>query len=228
MRLEDMNWMDVEAYLKRDDRLMLVVGACEQHGYLSLLTDVKIPVALADAAAQRTGVAVAPPLNFGISPYFVTYPGTISLRTQTFLAVIQDVVRGVYAQGFRRLLFLNGHGGNDPARAVLRELANELPGLRLGWYAWWTAPSVTEAAAGAGLRCAHAAWIEAFPFCRVCDLPSGEKPPVSAASILNAEQERALAGDGVYGGPYSADDALMQRIFDTAVNDMVERLQFAN
>src|SRR5215831_13638090 len=98
MRLEDMNWMDVEAYLKKDDRLMLVVGACEQHGYLSLLTDIKIPVALADAASKRTGVLIAPPLNFGISPYFITYPGTITLRTQTFLAVIQDLVHSVYAQ----------------------------------------------------------------------------------------------------------------------------------
>ena len=49
MRSEDLNWMDVENYLKTDDRLMLVTGACEQHGYLSLLTDVKIPMALATA-----------------------------------------------------------------------------------------------------------------------------------------------------------------------------------
>ena len=42
MRLEELNWMDVEAYLKGDDRIMLVIGSCEQHGYLSLLTDIKI------------------------------------------------------------------------------------------------------------------------------------------------------------------------------------------
>ncbi len=228
MRLEEMNWMDVETYLKTDDRLMLVVGACEQHGYLSLMTDVKIPAALADEASRRTGVAVAPPLNFGISPYFTTYPGTMTLRTQTFLAVIQDLVRGVYAQGFHRLLFLNGHGGNDPARAVLRELANELPDLRLGWYSWWIAPSVTEVAAAADLRSAHAAWIEAFPFCRVRDLPPGEKQPVNSAGIRNAVQERALAGDGVYGGPYVADDELMQHIFDTAVGDIIEQLKFGS
>ena len=51
MRIEDLNWMDVEGYLKHDDRLILVIGACEQHGYLSLLSDVKIPLALADAAS---------------------------------------------------------------------------------------------------------------------------------------------------------------------------------
>ncbi len=51
MRLEDLNWMDVEKYLAQDDRLMLVLGACEQHAYLSLLTDIKIPLALADSAS---------------------------------------------------------------------------------------------------------------------------------------------------------------------------------
>lgn len=226
MRFEDLNWMDVENYLKSDDRLMLVVGACEEHGYLSLLTDIKIPLALADAASERTHVLVAPPLNFGISPYFAKYPGTISLRTQTFLAVVADIVRWVHGQGFKKLLFINGHGGNDPARAVLSELVNELSGLKVSWYAWWMAPSVTAVAESAGLRSYHAAWIEAFPFCRVTELPRGEKAPVTAPRLLNADETRALYGDGVFGGPYSADDALTQRIFEAAVADIVERLRF--
>jgi len=108
MRLDDLNWMDVENYLKTDDRLMIVLGACEEHGYLSLLTDSKIPLALADTASEQTGVLVAPPLHFGVSPYFADYPGTLSLRVQTFLAVIEDLTRSVYAQGFKRLLFVNG------------------------------------------------------------------------------------------------------------------------
>lgn len=74
---------------------------------------------------------IAPPLNFGLSPYFARYPGTLSLRTTTFLAVIEDLVRWVYGQGFRRLLFLNGHGGNHPATEILNELVNELPELKV-------------------------------------------------------------------------------------------------
>lgn len=227
MRLDDLNWMDVEAYLARDDRLMLVLGACEQHGYLSLLTDVKIPLALAAAAGERTHVPVAPPLSFGVSPYFVKYPGTISLRLQTFLAVVGDVVRAVHAQGFRRLLIVNGHGGNAPANTLLSELANELPGLQAGWYSWWLAASVQAVAAEAGLVPNHANWLEAFPFCRVADLPTGSKPPFGATRVLNADETRALAGDGVYGGPYVADEAVMQRLFDVCVDDLVERLRFA-
>ncbi len=225
-RFEDLNWMDVESYLQKDDRLLLVVGACEQHGYLSLLTDIKIPLALATAASLQTGVLVAPPLNFGISPYFTTYPGTISLRTSTFLSVLEDMVRGLYAQGFKRMVLVNGHGGNEPARAVLGELANALPGLQTAWYSWWTAPGTTHVAEAAGLKSYHAAWIEAFPFCRVTELPPGEKEPVVAPRVLSAEATRALAGDGVYGGPYASDDFLMQRIFDRCVADVVQALRF--
>jgi creatinine amidohydrolase len=226
MRLEDLNWMDVEAYLQHDDRLLLVLGACEQHGYLSLLTDVKIPLALATAAGQRAGVLVAPPLNFGVSPYFARYPGTITLTTATFLAVVADVVRSVHAQGFRRLLVANGHGGNDPARAVLAELVNELPGLKVSWYSWWQAPSVAALAQQAGLSPNHANWLEAFAFCRVADLPAGEKAPAGAARILNAEETRALYGDGVFGGAYAADEALMEKIFEACVADLQDRLRF--
>ncbi|HKZ68876.1 MAG TPA: creatininase family protein [Anaerolineales bacterium] len=228
MRFEDLNWMDVESYLKNDDRLIVVLGACEEHGYLSLLTDIRIPMALADAASARTNVLVAPPLNFGISPYFAKYPGTISLRTQTFLAVIEDIVRWVYGQGFRRLLFVNGHGGNNPATGVLAELVNELPGLEVDWYAWWVAPAVQAVAADVGLHGTHANWLEAFPFCRVAELPDGVKPPTPAArAILNADETKATYGDGVFGGgPYKADDAVMQWVFDAAVADVVERLKF--
>ncbi|MBI3762095.1 MAG: creatininase family protein, partial [Chloroflexi bacterium] len=147
-------------------------------------------------------------------------------RVQTFLAVIEDIVRWVHGQGFRRLLFVNGHGGNNAATALLNELVNALPGLKVDWYSWWIAPSVTAVAASAGLEGNHAAWSEAFSFCRVADLPPGVKTPASSKRLLNADETRALFGDGVFGGPYSADDALMQRIFDAAVKDIVEKLRF--
>ena len=82
--LEDLNWMDVERYLERDDRVVVVTGSCEQHGYLSLLADVRIPLAVAREACRREGVLIAPALPYGISPQFTAYPGTLSLRPETF------------------------------------------------------------------------------------------------------------------------------------------------
>lgn len=227
MRFDEMNWFDVEGYLKTDDRLIIVLGACEQHGYLSLLTDVRIPQALADAASQQTGVVVAPPLNFGCSPYFLAYPGTLSLRVSTLLDVVEDIVRSVYRQGFRRLLILNGHGGNDSARSRLYELANQLPGLKIAWYAWWTAHSVIGVAEKHQLKPTHASWLENFPFTRVSDLPAEDKIPPFIPGLMGAEQARQVYGDGQFGGPYSADSEIMAQIYNAALQDIVHLLQFS-
>jgi creatinine amidohydrolase len=227
MRIEDLNWMDIEEYLKRDDRLMLVIGACEQHGYLSLLTDIKIPLALADAASTRTGVLVAPPLNFGSSPYFLTYPGTFSLRLSTLLNAVEDILRSAYGQGFRRVLVLNGHGGNSGVKARLTELANELPDLKMQWYAWWTAHSVEEIALRHELKPAHANWLEAFPFTIVADLPEGEKdPPHVPSEVMDAATTREVYGDGSFGGRYRVPQETMQEIFNAALADILHLLEF--
>jgi creatinine amidohydrolase len=226
MRFEDLNWFDVEKYLQNENRLMLILGSCEQHGYLSLLADAKIPLALADAASQQTGVLVAPAINFGTSPYFLKYPGTLSLRVTTLLDMVEDIVRSAYGQGFRRLLILNGHGGNDPARARLYEVANSLLDLRLAWYSWWQSHSVETVAMSHGLKSFHAAWIEAFPFTRVADLPDGEKVPPRIPGLVNAEMARELYQDGVFGGPYKVDDAILSEVFTAALKDILQLLRF--
>lgn len=226
MRIEELNWMDVENYLKKEDRLMLVLGACEQHGYLSLLSDVRIPMALADAASQSSGVLVAPPLNFGSSPYFLTYPGTISLRVSTLLDVVEDLVRSVYGYGFRRLLILNGHGGNQPAAGRLYELMNQLPELKVTWYSWWTANSVQQVAEKHEIKPYHASWLEDFPFTRVAELPDGSKTPPHYSGMLSASGMRAVMGDGVFGGAYRVDPAIMDELFAAALQDVLYHLRF--
>jgi len=227
MRIEELNWMDVEEYLKNDDRLMLVVGACEQHGYLSLLSDVKTPLALADAASQQSGVLVAPPINFGSSPYFLTYPGTFSLRLSTLMDAVEDILRSAYGQGFKRLLVLNGHAGNSGLTARLTELANQLPGLKLQWSAWWTSQSVKQVAIHHEIKPYHANWLEAFPFNIVADLPDGEKtPPHVPSDILDARTAREIYGDGSFGGHYRVPPETMQEIFEAALQDVLQLLKF--
>jgi creatinine amidohydrolase len=226
MRFEDCSWFDVEKYLQNENRLIIVLGACEQHGYLSLLADSKTPMALADAASQKTGVLVAPVVNYGSSPYFIDYPGSFSLRASTLLDLVEDLACSAYHQGFQRILFLNGHGGNDPARARLFEVANTLPELKLAWYAWWQAHSVELVAMNHGLRSYHAAWIEAFPFNRVGDLPDGEKVPPRIPGLVNAKLARELYQDGVFGGPYQVDDTIMSEVFTAALEDVLQLLKF--
>ncbi len=227
MRLEDLNWMDVEKYLQREDRLMLVTGAAEQHAYLSLLTDVKIPLALADAASQASGVLVAPPLNFGVSPYFLAYPGTLSLRAATLCSVVEDIVRSAYGHGFKRILVVNGHGGNSPARSRLQEINNDLPDLRLNWYDWWLSASVQAVAMKYDLKPSHANWLEAFPFTIVAEMPDGTKtPPNVPSAIMDAQTARSVYGDGSFGGAYRAPEVVMQEMFAACLQDVLQLLKF--
>jgi creatinine amidohydrolase len=226
MLFSNLNWMQVEDYLKKDDRLMLVIGSTEQHGYLSLATDTKIPLAMAEAAGEKSGVLIAPPIYFGCSPYFLAYPGTISLRLTTLMAIVEDVIRSAYGHGFRRFLILNGHGGNTAVKVFLDELANDLPEMRVRWYAWWQTQTVDKIAIEHHLPMGHASWEEAFSFTRVVDLPDKVKPSVEIKEGVNAEKLRALIGDGSFGGPYQVDDAIMDEIFDACVEEILETLKF--
>jgi len=123
---------------------------------------------------------------------------------------------------------LNGHGGNDPARARLYELVNRLPGLRLAWYSWWTSSSVERVVQKHDLKLkpSHANWLEAFSFTRVGDLPQGEKAPPFVAGLLGALETRQVYGDGSFGGLYQASPAVMDELFAACLADVLQLLRF--
>lgn len=226
MRFEECNWMDIEEYLKNDDRVICVIGACEQHAYLSLLTDVRIPLALADTVSKETGVLIAPVINFGISPYFLSYPGTISLRVSTLLSMVEDMISSLYQQGFRRFMILNGHGGNDPVRGRINELLNKFENLNVNWYSWWQSHSVEAISTEKGLKPAHANWLEAFPFTKVTELPKEMKNPPKYQGLLSAEETRKVFGDGSFGGYYETEETIMNEIYYAAYLDILNLIKF--
>ncbi len=119
MRVTDMNWMQVEAYLQHDDRCVVPLGSTEQHAYLSLSVDSILSETVAAEAAEPLGVPVFPVVAYGLTPYFQAFPGTISLRMETYIHLVRDVLDSLYRSGFRRILLCNGHGGNAPAGAFL-------------------------------------------------------------------------------------------------------------
>lgn len=142
--LEELGWPDVEQYLRCEDRLIFVVGSTEQHGrHMSFASDVWQPWAIACQLSERTGVVVAPPLNYGMSLHHLGFPGSLSLRPDTLSSVVVDLLESAYAHGFRRILMLNGHGGNTAAiQVALAEALNELNGLEVRLGNWWQEPEV--------------------------------------------------------------------------------------
>ncbi|WP_434511738.1 creatininase family protein [Desulfitobacterium sp. AusDCA] len=114
--LQELTWEDVADYLKDNDIAILPVGSTEQHGPAGPLgVDSYAAIALAEDAAKETGVLVAPPLWYGDSPHHLEFPGTISLRTETLVAVVKDVIRSLAHHGFKKIIVINGHkGSNNP------------------------------------------------------------------------------------------------------------------
>ncbi|GAB4309211.1 MAG: hypothetical protein Kow00117_02550 [Phototrophicales bacterium] len=223
MRLQDLNWMDVENYLKQDDRIILITGSTEQHAYLSLMTDVLIPQHIADAAARRANVLVAPPLNFGISFIFRDFPGTISISREAFDLVLLDMVESLAHQGFRRFYICNGHGGNALPERV--KTFRKSDGVQVFWYDWWRSPAAKAYAQSHGLQILHANWGENFPFNRVADSPTGEKTPVNMGDIQTPKAARQALGDGSFGGMYQVNQAVMQGLFETVVDEFTELVE---
>ncbi len=136
---EEIGWVDLEEYLRRDDRAIFPVGSCEQHGrHLSFATDYLIPTEIARRVSARTRVAVTPTLCFGMSVHHMEFPGTISLSADTFVAAVRDIVESLFRHGFRRLMILNGHGGNiAPIGTALPPLLDRHRDLRIKVGHWW-------------------------------------------------------------------------------------------
>jgi len=136
------------------------------------------------------------------------------------------VIHSLVHAGFRRILFLNGHGGNQPALQKIAEVSNQYPDLKTAWYAWWQSHTCEAVARKHDLKPFHAAWSENFPFVRVGEVPDEVKIPPSYQGILNARQTRQLYGDGVFGGRYVAGDEIMQELFDELLKDVLQLLEF--
>lgn len=100
MRIADMNWMQVRDHVARDGRAVLPIGSTEQHAYLSLAVDSILAERVATEAAAPVSVPVFPVISYGLTPNFVDYPGTVTLRMSTLCAVITDVLEGIARAGF--------------------------------------------------------------------------------------------------------------------------------
>jgi creatinine amidohydrolase len=219
VRVADLNWMQLEAYLERDDRIVLPLGSTEQHAYLSLATDSILAELVSVEAAEPLGVPVLPVLAYGVTPYFGAYPGSPSVTEGTYVATLGELVGSLRAQGFRRLLLVNGHGGNSFA-------AQRLVGDGLAWHDWWRGPRVWEVVRALDPAGTHASWLENFPWTRLpgVELPRAMKPEVERSSDDPAAV-RADLGDGSYGGRYERRDEDMLGVWETGVVEVRELLE---
>jgi creatinine amidohydrolase len=140
--------------------VVLPTAATEQHGpHLATGHDTVIVEEIARRAAERAGevvtIVVAPALPFGSSDHHLPFGGTLSLRTETYLAVLKDLLRSMVTAGARNALVLNGHGGNHELNELaVRDIARESDDVTLAAGSWWgiAAPALAADGRFAGVR----------------------------------------------------------------------------
>lgn len=223
MRIADANWMQIEAYLQHDDRAVLPIGSCEQHAYLSLQVDSILAERVAVEAAQPLGVPVFPAVNYGISPYFMAFPGSITIRAETMMAFVRDILDGMREAGFRRMLIVNGHGGNNPVGAMALDWMARHPACTVRFHNWWNAPKTWAKVKAIDDRASHASWMENFPWTRLANVPMPNERKKLVDSdrlrLMSPEQARGMIGDGNFGGDYAKPDDDMLALWQIAVDE---------
>ena len=223
MRIADMDWRMVEDWVRHDDRCILPLGSTEQHAGLSLATDAILAERVSVEAAEPLGIPVFPVLSYGLTPYFSGYSGTVTLRVATYAALLRDIFDSLKHTGFRRILIVNGHGGNQPAAALAREWMMDNPDARVRFHDWWKAPLTAKAMAEVDPVAGHASWMENYPWTR---LP-GQATPDEAKEMVDIDRLRTLPpfevrlmlDDGNFGGRYQRSDAEMAGIWDVGVRE---------
>jgi creatinine amidohydrolase len=229
MMISEMTWFQVEEYLKLDDRAVLPIGSTEQHGFLSLSVDTILPEKVARDAAEPLGVPVFPTVNYGITPYFKAFPGTVSLRIDTMLAIVRDVLDALFSQGFRRILIVNGHGGNNPVQALASEWMADHPGTSVRFHNWWNSPRTWAKVNAIDPVASHASWMESFPWTQIGNVapPREAKPMVEVDRVrtMDPARVREMLGDGNFGGLYQRPDEEMLALWQVAVEETRELLE---
>jgi creatinine amidohydrolase len=229
VRVQDRNWMQLEEYLRTDDRIVLPLGSVEQHAYLSLAVDVILSERVSFEAAEPLGVPVLPALAYGITPYFAAYPGSPTLTTATYRSVITELLESLYGQGFRRFLLVNGHGGNDAGGEAAAEWSAGHDDAQAIWHNWWNAPRTWEVVQSIDPDASHASWLENFPWTRLVGVeqPHDRKPMPDIARMRGSDplEVREQLGDGSLGGLYERSDEDVLRVWQAGVEEVRDLIE---
>ena len=209
---------EFEELVKANAVVIIPVGSTEQHGnHLPVNVDINCCYAIAQRAAQAIDefpVLVLPPIWMGFSPQHMIFPGAITLKHHTFVEVLTQVAASVHAHGFKKVLILNGHGGNAGiVNSLCLKLTHE-DGIPTATYTYWQMPSVTEE----------------MKRISQTDEGIGHAGEMETSLQLYLQPELVDIGSavqvpGVSGDPTSASREKGEHIVNTAVNALVKILR---
>jgi creatinine amidohydrolase len=137
-------YMTAGKYKKSNyDKAILAVGSCECHGdHLPLGTDTLVSYRLAVKVAEKVdGLLVLPPVTVGYSEHYAHFPFTLSLKSETLVEVLKEILTSVVKNGITKIFIMNGHDGNiAPIELASRDVKMEHPEVRIASLdEWWVA-----------------------------------------------------------------------------------------
>lgn len=218
---------------------LLPVGATEQHGpNLAIGTDTRVAEQIARLLAARLGPRslVLPGLAYGLSQHHMGFRGTLSIGPDAMLAVLRDIARSAHRQGFRLLMFVNGHNGNT---AILNVAANAIRfevGIETSSMFYFKQAADVVREAGRTPRFGHACEVETSVMLYLDDdyvrrdaLVPGDMIPHDRRHADNSDPFALYAPipfdrqtrNGVFGDATYADVEIGRRIVDTAIDRTV-------
>lgn len=139
MKLSNATWTEVEVYLKSKNTLIIPIGSTEQHGPTGLIgTDYVTAQRISEAVGAKLGVYVAPPICYGMALHHMAFPGSAALKPSTLLQMVLEIIESFKKHGFKKIVFVNGHGGNIPTvTAAFSEVKSGSDNSILELINWW-------------------------------------------------------------------------------------------
>ncbi|WP_127143882.1 creatininase family protein [Pelagibacterium montanilacus] len=143
VQLGEMSWPQVRTLLEKDPLVAVPVGAFEQHGHhLPLQVDAHLSQAVTTRAAEKASlqgraIAVTPAVWTGYSPHHRDFPGTVTLDDTAFSAIVGQIARSLWHSGFRRIVLVNGHGGNAHLLRNLTQTLRYDHGISVAAASYW-------------------------------------------------------------------------------------------
>jgi creatinine amidohydrolase len=229
---------------RQDAIVILPVASLEQHGpHLpvevdSMLGETVAARTAAKLTARGQAVVVLPVLWTGLSEHHMSFGGTVTLDNATFAAVVEGVVRSVLRHGFKRIVLLNAHGGNENAlRTITDDLTPKL-GVPIVQFTYWYAAAVAIAKileTQGGLQ--HACEAETSMMMAVRpELVATDRIPLAKSNATpdvgdvvggGVYRWRSIAsrsGSGVIGNPEAASAAKGELLFDAISSALATKL----
>ena len=138
--LQEMKWKEAQEEINRTGIALIPVGSTEQHGYhMPLGSDTYCALEVARRTAQKEDAVVVPAIPYGISHCHMSFPGTITLRTDTLFRVVTDISESLYKHGIRKFILINGHGHNGPALQTFMDEFKAEKDVHIFLIQWWIA-----------------------------------------------------------------------------------------